>query len=464
MPEIRAPSCYVLSVSFDWLHCVSVVSITQRLSGVYVAVLKITKRNVDAAPVPAHNDAYFWDTELKGFGLRVTPKGVRSYVVQYRLAGRPAKRMTIGVHGSPWTPEKARGYAEEILYDVKRGGDPAHEAKQRAREAVDLEFSKYVETFTEHYLKSEWQDSWADAKRQIELHVLPHLKGRPLPKIEKHEIAAVIRKLKDRPALARNTHAVLRKMFAWAVDEGDLKASPMPSAPPLVKARKRVLTPDEIVAAWKASYQLNQPMGQFVRMLFATLQRRSEVAGMPWAELRETGSMWHQDGERVKNDLDHLVPLNTQAIDTIDEVRGGANRWPRKGFVFTTTGKTAISGFSKIKKKLDREMLPILQQLADKRAAALGEEPELVFLTPWRLHDIRRTGTTTMQALGVPIEVTEKVINHKSGETAGIRGVYNLHAYTDEKRQALEAWGSHLKRLVSEAENETNVVLLAKTG
>lgn len=436
-----------------------------------MAVLKITKRNVDAASVPASNDAYFWDTDLKGFGLRVTPKGVRSYVVQYRLPARPARRMTIGVHGSPWTPEKARTRAEEILYDVKRGDDPMNAARKRARAAVDLEFSKYVETFTDNYLKLEWKDSWAEAKRRLETHAVPYLKGRPLPEIEKHEVAKVIQRLKDRTALARNTHAVLRKLFSWAIDQGDLAVSPISAAPPLVKARKRVLTPDEMVAAWQASFKLGRPMGQFVRMLFATLQRRNEVAGLPWAEVTELNHIWHQDGERVKNDEDHLVPLNALAIEVLADMAAGpkpgagkAKAWPRKGLVFTTTGETAISGFSKVKAKLDREMLPILQKLADKRADALGEAPELVFLPPWRLHDIRRSGTTQMQALGVPIEVTEKVINHKSGETAGIRGVYNLHAYTNEKRQALDAWGAYLHRLVTDAEKETNIVPLAKAS
>lgn len=435
-----------------------------------MAILKITKRNVDAAPVPAANDAYFWDTELRGFGLRVTPKGVRSYVVQYRLPGRPARRMTIGVHGSPWTPEKARGRAEDILYDVKRGDDPAHAAKRRARAAVDLEFSKYVETFTDNYLKLEWKDSWAEAQRRLQTHVVPYLKGRPLPEIEKHEVAKVIQRLKDRTALARNTHAVLRKLFSWAIDQGDLASSPISAAPPLVKARKRVLTPDEMVAVWQASFKLSRPMGQFVRLLFATLQRRNEVAGLPWSEIVELNHVWRQAGERVKNDEDHLVPLNSLAVEVLADVATGpeplpkAKRWPRKGLVFTTTGETAISGFSKVKAKLDREMLPLLQQLADKRADALGEERELVFLPPWRFHDIRRSGTTQMQALGVPIEVTEKVINHKSGETAGIRGVYNLHAYTDEKRQALEKWGAYLMRLVADAEKESNVVPLAKAG
>lgn len=432
-----------------------------------MAVLKITKRNVDAASVPLKNDTYYWDSDLRGFGLRVTPKGVRSYVVQYRLPGRPARRMTIGIHGSPWTPEKARGRAEEILFDVKRGDDPAHAAQKRARAAVDLEFTRYVETFTEGYLKSEWKDSWVDGKRQLELHVVPHLKGRPLPEIEKHEIAKVIQRLKDRPALARNTHAVLRKLFAWAVDQGDLQASPIPAAPPVVKARKRVLTPDEIVAAWQASFKLTRPMGQFVRSLFATLQRRNEVAGMSWAELAELNLIWRQEGDRVKNEEDHLVPLNFLAVDLLNDIAAGptpdpakVKHWPRKGLVFTTTGTTHISGYSKVKKRLDMEMLPILQALADKRSDALGEEREPVVLPPWRFHDIRRTGTTQMQALGIPIEVTEKVINHKSGETAGIRGVYNLHAYTEEKRKALESWAGYLARLIADAEKDLNLIAL----
>lgn len=432
-----------------------------------MARLKITLTNVKAAPVPVQGDTYYWDTSLRGFGLRVTPRGVRSYVLQYRLPGRPARRMTIGIHGSPWTPEKARGRAEQILMDVKRGDDPVHAAKRRAREAVDLEFGRYVETFTESYLKIEWKDAWADAKRQLELHVIPHLKGRPLPEIEKSEVAKVIQRLLDRPALARNTHATLRKLFAWAVDQGDLAASPIPSAPSAVKARKRVLTPDEVVAIWQASFKLDRPMGQFVRTLFATLQRRSEVAELPWSELSQFNGLWHQRGERVKNDEDHLVPLNSLALAALADIAAGPmlgpgepKPWPRKGFVFTTTTTTPISGFSKVKAKLDREMLPILQKLADKRADALGEARELVFVAPWRFHDIRRTGTTQMQALGVPIEVTEKVINHKSGETAGIRGVYNLHAYTDEKRKALDAWGAYLEKLIADADKGSNVVPL----
>jgi integrase len=177
--------------------------------------------------------------------------------------------------------------------------------------------------------------------------------------------------------------------------------------------------------------------------------------------------MWRLDGARVKNEEDHLVPLSPLAVSVINGLAGapddkGKFHWKRKGLLFTTTGETPISGFGKLKAKLDRYMPPILQKMADDRADALGEPREMVFLKPWRFHDIRRTGTTQMQALGIPIEVTEKVINHKSGETAGIRGVYNLHAYTAEKRQALEAWGGYLERLIAGADEASKVVTLAE--
>ena len=436
-----------------------------------MANMKITKRAVDAAPIRAAGDVYYWDTELRGFGLRVTPRGVRSYVVQYRLPGRPARRTTIGIHGSPWTAETAERKARAILFDVRQGSDPVLAERKRARAAVDLEFSRYDETFADLYLKTGWGDRWSEAKRQLELHVVPHLKGRSLPELERYEIAAVINRLRDRPALARNTHGVLRKLFAWAVDQGDLAKSPICAAPPTVKARKRVLTPDEVVAVWQSSFGLNRPMGEFVRMLVITLQRRNEVAEMPWSELSQANAMWRLHGDRAKNDTDHLVPLSSPAVELLDRMAMGpvikagatAKPWPHKGFVFSTTGSTPISGFSKVKARLDALMVPVLQKLADDRADALGEPREIIHLTPWRLHDIRRTGTTQMQALGVPIEVTEKVINHRSGETAGIRGVYNLHAYSDEKRKALDAWARYLERLISSAD-KPNVVPIGAAG
>jgi len=107
-------------------------------------------------------------------------------------------------------------------------------------------------------------------------------------------------------------------------------------------------------------------------------------------------------------------------------------------------------------------MLPVLQLLADAAAEERGEDRHEVKLVPWRLHDLRRTGTTNLQALGFPIEVTERVINHhQGGEASGVRGIYNLHDYYAEKVRALEAWAQHLQSLVSGAPKASNIVQFA---
>ncbi len=90
------------------------------------------------------------------------------------------------------------------------------------------------------------------------------------------------------------------------------------------------------------------------------------------------------------------------------------------------------------------------------------DETHEVILDPWRLHDLRRTGTTNMQRLRISIEVTERVINHhQGGEAAGVRGIYNLYEYQHEKTLALQAWADWLHNLVSGQVPGTNVVPLA---
>lgn len=425
-----------------------------------MASLKISKRTVDAAAVPATGDAYFWDTDDKGFGLRVTPKGVRSYVFQYRLRGRPARRLTIGRHGG-LTPDAARTIAKRHATSVAEGIDPLEAERQRARDARTLGFTGYLDKFTTGCLKEEWPDSWQDARRLLDNHALPQLKGRALPEITPEHIKDVIDPLRPRKPLARKVWAVLSRLFTWAIEERDLarERNPMDGVrpPPAPDARKRILSPDELLAAWRASFKLHGPFGPFVRVLIATLQRRNEVAGMPWKETRKATSDWLIDAKRAKNDEDHLCPLNALAMAELEGIG-----WKSRGLVFTTTGDTPISGFSRMKKQLDKAMLPILQELADKRAEALGEDPAPVEPERWTLHDLRRTGTTVLQSLGVPVEHTEKLLNHKEGETSkGIRKVYHLHRYDAEKRRAADLWAGHLTRLVAGAD-APNVIALAE--
>jgi integrase len=360
---------------------------------------KISKKVVDAAEAVPGNDSFIWDTELKGFGIRVTPKGVKSYVIQYRVVGAAARRTTIGINGSPWTAATAREFAEEFLFKVKRGIDPIEEKRLAKKKAELLGFDGYADRFVELYLKVHWVDTWKTGESILEA-AKPHFENKPITALKRKDVTELLDDYADRPGAKKIAHSVLRKFFNWAVDEGDLDASPLAgmTAPKPVPKRKRVLTREELVCAWLAASDLADVWRGCFRLLIITLQRREEVAAQDWREIEMAAHMWELPDERAKNDERHRVHLSDLAVIELERLTPKS-----KGLVFTTTGTTAISGFSKAKKALDARMLEILRD----RAADRGEDPDDVEWVPWRIHDLRRTGTTNMQALGVPVEVTE---------------------------------------------------------
>jgi len=390
---------------------------------------KITKRTVDALE-PSSSDLFLWDDELKGFGVRLTPKGVRSYVLQYRMGGREThpRRYTIGRHGSPWTPDRARKEAERLLYLIHQKIDPTEAEKERRREAVDLAFDKYAEKFIELYLQRRWKQ-WRLGAGVLRREAMIVLGKKPLPRIRRSDLAPLWDRMQDRPAVARITFATLRKLFKWAASRGDVDRSPLEGveAPPAVPARDRVLDDRELGALWKAIETLRYPFEHFFRLLVLTGQRREEVAQMDWSELSRDDAMWILPAARTKNSKPNLVPLSDPAIEILDGV-AGSSQWPCRGFVFSTTGRTPVSGFTKPKQRIDERM-----------RAETGAE-----LPAWRAHDIRRTVATGLQRLGVRFEVTEAVLNHVSGSKSGIAGVYQRYDWAAEKRTALAAWADHV--------------------
>jgi integrase len=136
------------------------------------------------------------------------------------------------------------------------------------------------------------------------------------------------------------------------------------------------------------------------------------------------GTQWLIPGSRTKNHRPHVVPLPPSARDLIADVR----RTEGCEYVFSTTGSSPVSGWSKIKERLDAAMKPA---------------------TPWVLHDLRRTCATGMAELGIAPHIIEAALNHISGARAGVAGVYNRAAYLPEKKAALERWADHIEGLVS---------------
>jgi integrase len=187
--------------------------------------------------------------------------------------------------------------------------------------------------------------------------------------------------------------------------------------------RDRVLSDSEVAIVWNAAGELGWPFRDVIRLLLLTGARREEIGALSWAEVRE--DQIELAGPRTKNGEGHVIPLSPAAREIID----GMPRISGSPFVFTTTGTTSISGWSRAKQLLDRE------------AARLNNGAPL---PPWRLHDLRRTVATSLQRLGVALPVIEAVLGHISGSRAGVVGIYQRHTFDDEKRAALDAWATRL--------------------
>lgn len=410
------------------------------LDGVLMPTAKITKRTVDSIVATAA-DQFIWDTDVPGFGLKVTPRGSKSYVVQYRMGGREthAQRRAIGRHGV-WTPDEARTEARRVLQMVDRGIDPREDDRKRKRETVTLAFDTYADLFIEQYLKKNWK-RWEEGKARIDQHCKPQLGNRPITSFERADITPILDSVADRPALVSHVFSVLRKLFNWAVSRGDLKVSPMNGMKVEgVKSRSRTLTDEEIAAVWIAAGRLGELYGPIVRLLLLNGQRLEENSAMEWREVDLPKALWTLPERRAKNGLIHLVPLGPSSMEIIK-----SQKLTSPTYVFSSNNKNAVNGWSKARPRLAAMTLKVLRE----RAAERGEDPAKVEIERWTPHDLRRTVATGLPSLGVPAEVVEAVLNHISGSKAGVAGIYNRYQYLPEKTAALLKWDEHLRALVA---------------
>jgi integrase len=255
--------------------------------------------------------------------------------------------------------------------------------------------------------------------------------------------------------LANRVFSHFHKMCGWAVERGIISTSPVErmKAPAAETSRDRVLSDDELRMVWRATEAIGWPFEGFVKLLVLTAQRRDEVAGMTRSELDLLSKTWTLPRSRSKNDTEHTVPLSSAAsavIESLPQIRS------RQGFMFTTVGERAISGFASAKNGIDARIFKALRKAAEEAGAPAEEEVEAP--PRWTFHDLRRTAASGMARLGIPIHVVEAVLNHRSGTIRGVSRIYNRYSYEPEKRAALEAWGRYVEGLVRDT---SNVISLA---
>jgi integrase len=363
---------------------------------------KITKRTVDAT-LPGERDVFLWDTDLKGFGLKVSPAGSKVYLVQYRLGGReaPTQRYTIGKHGSPWTPDKAREEAERLLGRVANEVDPTKERKAKlAAHRADAEAptlaefaDRYIDEYAKPYKKPRTVE---EDERNLRLHIKPTLGKLKLKDITPAHIAKFHATGRDTPTNANRCRALLSHLFKMAEVWGERP----PGSNPCryvekfgERKRERFLSADELtrLADSLGHAEGKEPPSAIaaIRLLILTGCRLSEILSLRWEWIDfERGCLMLPDSKTGAK----TVPLGAPALGTLAEL-------PRQeGSPYVLPAERGDGHFVGIQRPWQRV----------RGAAGLDDV---------RIHDLRHSFASIAVSGGDSLYLVGKVLGHRQSRT-----------------------------------------------
>jgi integrase len=367
------------------------------------------------------------DQQTPGLYLTVWRSGARTWSCMYKVRGAggtrpngrlltgPAQRITLGSFPQI-SLRTARERARRIHDEAADGRDPRVE--RQATEATQLTVAAAVQQCFDTALKHNRRS--ASFESTMRLHVVPVLGQRSLAGIKRGDVHALLDELvaQGKKATAAEVRKHTGRLFSWALDRDFVEVNPVlrlqrADLRPNMEARRN-LTDDELRAVWHATGKMDYPWAPLFRILMLTGQRLTEISDAHRSELGDR--QLEVPAKRHKSKRDHIIPLCDAAMELVREL-------PKDGYLFTTTGSTPVSGFSKARDKL-REL------------AGIGK------FSP---HDFRATAISRMAALGIPEDVRNAVVGHAK---QGLTRRYNKHAYLAEKRAALEAYAAHIAALV----------------
>lgn len=372
-----------------------------------------------------------WDPAAPGFGVRVTPKGIKSFVYLYRYEGL-ARRMTLGRYPQLSLSNARVKYAKAKAALEVKGTDPGRSlvegrAASRAAPTVSQLVDEYIEKWAIPRKRS-----WKEDKRLLEHDVIPALGRKKAASITRRDIRLLLDSIIERgaPIAANRVLAVVRKMFRFAVSRDIVPSNPCEAieAPAKESSRERVLSKQELATLWQRMASDELKMSETVRMalrlMLATGQRKGEVVGSHWNEFDLKTGWWTVPPEKSKNGLPHRVPLSPLALTLLKRIR-------------------ELSGDSELLFPSPRGNKPIRDDAVSK---AVRRDETALGVDHFTPHDLRRTAASQMASAGISRLVISKILNHVD---SGVTAVYDRHGYDKEKRQALNAWGRQLESIVS---------------
>lgn len=399
--------------------------------------VKITKSFVDKVG-PTNRDAFYFDSEVKGFGLKQSVGGKKTYVVQYRINGRK-RRFTIGTHGSPWTPDSAKVEAKRLLGLVANNTDPA---ELKAEIKNDITLGELCDLYLKEGCTTKSPNTIATDTGRINRHIKPLLGNRKIKSVTRSMVErfmidvangktkvdvktgkrgrAIVR---GGPGTASKCVALLSAVFNFAIKRDLLEGNPATGIKKYKdKKRERFLTSNEFKTLGETLAEASQhnPYAlAAIKILMLTGLRKNEVINMRWDDLQlEIGVILIPESKTGKK----FVPL-TQPVATI---LIGLPKIEGSEFIFPGVDNKPYQGLPKVWSKI--------------RAQAKLEDV--------RLHDLRHSFASVGAMDGESLYILGKLLGHADQSTTQ----RYAHIGNNPLTKSAESIASKIDKLMSNAE------------
>jgi integrase len=364
-----------------------------------------------------------------------------SWIFKYRVNGKQEK-VTLGRYPD-MSLKAARSARATLAGQVAVGKSPA---KEKRLEKAGLTSNPTLKEFGERYYKEQVVRNWKDPKtigRYLNTEINPTLGDRLLKDVTALDVQALVYRKRDngQVAAAIQLRGVMKRMFDYAIEIQLVTTNPasMVATRYIGKARKRsrVLTPSEIRLYLRTIYQSNirRQFKLALHIILLTLSRKSELLLARWEHVNFESGEWLIPAENAKTAKPHIVYMSTQVAEMMQELKvlaGGSNLvLPGRGSLIRPFAKNALN------KAL--EGLTFASKTPDGRTVAMD---------PLTIHDLRRTGATLLTEKGFNKDVIEKALSH---EVVGIRAVYIIAEFADQRKKMLQWWADHVESIMSES-------------
>ncbi|PZU11512.1 site-specific integrase [Sphingomonas sp.] len=384
---------------------------------------KLTVRSVEAMKAEA-KDVILWDSELAGFGCKLTPAGKRSYFLYYRTKDGQQRRPTIGAHG-PLKPESARTIARAWLAEVAQGRDPSlTRALDKAAPTFDALCDRYLSDHADVRKKA---SSAEGDRRLIRLHLRPALGPKKVAAITRGDIQSLHHRLRGTPYEANRVRALASKMFSlserWGMrPDGSNPATNIDRYKE--EKRERYLTGAEVARLWQelnsdaAAAKVSASAIAAIKMLMLTGRRLNEVLGMKWA--------W--------------VDLEAKLLK-LPDTKGGR--------LTVSLGDAAAALLADLKAQAGNHPYVIPGAIEDKPLVNLQKPWRVVRaladLNDVRIHDLRHTFASVGAGMGMSLHMLGRLLGHTQAATTS----RYAHLAQSPVQAAADAIGVELMRLTT---------------